>query len=168
MGVSSVPTVVYPGSFDPVTLGHLDIMKRAVKIFGTLVVLIANNPSKKYTFSAEEREKFIIKALEEEGMSNIVKVEVFNGLLVDYVRKFGDVVIIRGLRAVTDFEYEFQMLLANRTLCKEFELIFLPASNRYLYLSSSIVKEIARFGGDISRCVPASIIDFVMEKLRIN
>lgn len=154
-------SAVYPGSFDPVTNGHLDIINRASKIVDRLIVAPLINFSKVHTFSLEER----VKQLEilTADISN-VEVKPFEGLLVNFARENNIKIIIRGLRAVTDFEYEFQMALANRNLASDIETLFVSTSVQYLYLSSSTVKEVAKLGGDISNMVPPQIKNIVLEK----
>ena len=142
---------VYPGSFDPVTNGHLDIIRRAAKLFDQVVVAVIRNPEKVPTFSLEERIKMLKQSIK--AIKN-VKIESFDGLLIDFVRMKKAKVIIRGLRAVSDFDYEFQMALTNRKMAPEIETIFLMTDYRYSYLSSSFVKQIAERGGDISGMVP--------------
>lgn len=153
---------IYPGSFDPVTYGHLDIIRRAAKIFDELTVSILNNKLKTPLFSVEERVNILKKATED--IPNI-KVESFSGLLVDYARSRDVHVVIRGLRAITDFEYELQNAQTNTLLSKrELDTIFLTTRLEYAYLSSSSVKEIASFNGDISMCVPEFVAQKVYEK----
>lgn len=152
---------VYPGSFDPITYGHIDVIQRARKIVGRLLVAVAQRPPKETTFSAEQR-----LAMVEEATAGLqgVEVNLFDGLLVDYALKIGAQGIIRGLRALTDFEYEFQMALTNRKLCDRIETVFLMPSEVYSYLSSNMIKQIARLGGDISAFVPPFVRDKMMEK----
>ena len=154
---------IYPGSFDPVTFGHLDIIERASGIVDELVVAVLINSAKKSLFSVSERVKMLSEMLE--GHDNI-KVESFDGLLVDYARSKNASIIVRGLRAVTDFEYELQIAQMNRTIYGEIYTIFLTTSLEYSYLSSSIVKEVASYGGDISHFVPESIIPKIYEKFK--
>ena len=156
---------VYPGSFDPITLGHLDIIKRAAPMFDRLIVTVMNNTSKNSLFTAEERMDFIRRATCE--LKNI-EVDSFSGLLADYSAKKSAVAIVRGLRAMSDFEYEFQMALTNKKLNPDVETIFLTTSAEYLFLSSSIVKEIARFGRDISNFVPPQIQSDIQSRLKLN
>lgn len=144
---------IYPGSFDPITNGHIDIIKRAANIFDKVIVLISHNPSKSPTF-AIGREALTKEALKDLGN---VSVDLWDGLLVDYVRKVEACAIIKGLRAVTDFEYEFQMALTNKALYDGAETVFLTASTENMYLSSSMVKQIARFSGDVSQFVPECV-----------
>ena len=154
---------IYPGSFDPVTYGHLDIIKRSCKIVDELIVGVLNNNAKMPLFSAEER----VKMLEEvtKDLTN-VKIVLFNGLLIDFARQQGADVVIRGLRAITDFEYELQMSQTNHKLEPEVETMFLTTSIEYSFLSSTTVKEVAAFGGDISQFVPSAIIGRIEEKMQ--
>lgn len=146
---------VVPGSFDPITAGHIDIINRAAKLYDKVIVGVVVNPSKTPLFSLEERVKMVIEALNNKDK---IEVDSFNGLLVDFVRMHGARVIIRGLRAVSDFEHEFQMAQLNRRLCPDVETVFVMASPEYAYLSSSVVKEIARYGGNIDGLVPPNVI----------
>ncbi len=156
---------IYPGSFDPVTLGHIDIIKRGSHITDELIVGVLRNNAKMPLFSVEER----VKMLEEvTGDLPNVKIIPFDGLLVDFVRDMDASVVIRGLRAITDFEYELQMAQTNYKLAPDVEYIFLPTNLQYSYLSSSMVKEVAAFGGDISNFVPDVLIDRIAEKYRVN
>lgn len=151
----------YPGTFDPITKGHLDIIIRAASIFDEVVVLIMNNPRKKCLFSIEERKEMIEKSI---SLKN-VRVEVGEGLTVDYAKKIGAKVIIRGIRAVSDYEYELQQATANLMLNEEIETLFFIAKPKYSFLSSSVVKEIAENGGEINEFVPEEIIDVIKTKL---
>ena len=155
-------TVICPGSFDPVTLGHLDIVTRASKLFDRVIVGVLVNSSKSPIFSIEER----IELLKEvtEHLDN-VEVVGFNGLLAQYCEEHGVDAIVKGLRAVTDFEYEFQMALANKKLYNGAETVFLTTSTENMYLSSIVVKQIAYFGGDISHFVPENVLDFIRKRL---
>ena len=153
---------VCPGSFDPVTLGHLDIIQRASKLFDKVIVLISVNPTKNPSFSATERMMMIQKVTRD--MDNVV-IDILDGLLADYVQRVGAVAIVKGLRAVSDFEYEFQMALANKKLYADAETVFLTTAAENMYLSSSVVKQIALFGGDISHFVPAEILNLIVERL---
>lgn len=155
-------TAVCPGSFDPVTKGHLDIIKRATGLFDKVIVLVVVNPDKKPSFSVEERVEQLKKVTE---MLPNVEVDSFSGLLADYLRATGACAIVKGLRAVSDFEYEFQMALTNRKLNPYAETVFLNTAAENMYLSSSMVKQIARFGGDISSFVPSEIYSEVKERL---
>lgn len=154
---------IYPGSFDPITRGHLDVIKRSARLVDKLIIGVLNNNKKHSLFTAQERVNMIKKVTKE--ISNI-EVESFEGLLVDYAGKKEANVIVRGLRAVTDFEYELQMAQTNHKLNKNIDTIFLTTSVECSYLSSSIVKEVATFGGDIGKFVPSCIIEVVKEKCR--
>ena len=156
---------IYPGSFDPVTLGHLDIIQRAARNCDELIVGVLNNKSKSPLFTVEER-----VAMLKDVVRNIpnVRIMAFSGLLVDFAREQGAHCIIRGLRAITDFEYELQMAQTNSILNKEIDTMFLTASNDYSYLSSTTVKEIASFGGDIKQFVPREVCDKVYENYGIK
>lgn len=145
---------LYPGTFDPFTNGHLDIVQRAVALFDEVIVTIARNSSKKPLFSTEERIEMIREAT---SSLESVQVESFEGLLVNYAREKNARVVIRGLRMISDFEFEFQMALMNRKLDEEIATVFLMPDERYTYLSSSIVREIAQLGGDCSPFVPPNI-----------
>ena len=153
---------IYPGSFDPVTYGHLDIIKRASEMFDELIVIVLNNKAKTPLFSVEERVNILKEATKDLPK---VKVDSFSGLLIDYAAAHDLHVSVRGLRAITDFEYELQVAQTNRLLSKgELDTIFLTTSLEYAYLSSSSVKEIAYFDGDISGCVPDFVADLIREK----
>lgn len=154
---------VYPGSFDPVTNGHVDIISRAAKIFPEVVVAILINPAKAGKFTVEKRMELIRRACAH--LPN-VRVEHFDGLLVDYMHKTGASVVVRGLRAVSDFENEFQMAQVNHQMAPDVETLFMMTSPECAYLSSSVVREIARFGGDISVFVPACILEDVQAALK--
>ena len=154
---------IYPGSFDPVTLGHLDIIKRASKIFDELIVGVLNNNSKSPLFSVEKRVKMLNDVVKD--LPN-VKVMSFEGLLVDFARKVDAQIIVRGLRAVTDFEYELQMSQTNTVLNENVDTIFFTTNLEYAYLSSSTVREAAYFGADISKFVPESVVQQVYDKFK--
>lgn len=156
-------SVICPGSFDPVTLGHVDIIKRASKMFDRVYVAALVNATKKHCFSIEERMEFMREALE--GLDN-VEVVSFDGLLAEYCRMNSIDAIVKGLRAVSDFEYEFQMAIANKRLNPQLETIFLTAEPDSMYLSSSMVREIGAYGGDISNFVPACVHDRIVRRLR--
>jgi pantetheine-phosphate adenylyltransferase len=157
---------VYPGSFDPITSGHFDIIERAAALYDTLVVLVAANSSKSPAFTAQERVKMIQAAVKEKNLKN-VQVDCFSeGLLVDYVQALGARVVVKGLRAVSDFEYEFAMALLNRRLCPQVETVFMMTSGEHSYLSSSIVKEIAELGGEIAGLVPPAVMPFVRARFK--
>jgi len=150
----TVRRVIYPGSFDPITNGHLDVINRAATLFDEVVVAIAFNEQKQGLFTAEERLALI---REVSGAMPNIRIAQFDGLLMDFARKEGATAVVRGLRAVSDFEFEFQMALMNRKLEPQIETIFLMPAEKYTYLSSRIVKEIARLGGDVSSFVPVSV-----------
>ncbi len=154
---------IYPGSFDPVTLGHLDIIKRASAVFDKLIVAVMHNQNKVPMFDTEERMELLRRTI-----NNLPNVEItsFGGLLADYARQQDACAIIKGLRAVSDFEYEFQMALANRKLNPELDTVFLMTSAEYMYLSSSVVKDIAVHGGNVAGFVPAEILDDIMLRTR--
>lgn len=154
-------TAIYPGSFDPVTFGHLDIIKRSASMFDRLVVGVLKNSAKKSLFTIDERVS-MIKSLTKDYLN--VEVASFDGLMIDYAKQIGASVVIRGLRAVTDFEYELQIAQTNRVESPEIDTAFLTTSLKYSYLSSTIVKEFASYGGDISKFVPKEIIPLIMEK----
>lgn len=155
-------TAICPGSFDPITLGHLDIIRRAAVMFDKVIVAVLVNPSKNPSFTAEERLAMIKNVTAD--IPN-VEAECFDGLLAEYARLKQAQAIVKGLRAVTDFEYEFQMSLVNRKLNPETDTIFLTTSAQHMYLSSSMVKSIAKFGGDISDFVPECICVEISERL---
>ena len=154
---------IYPGSFDPVTNGHFDIIKRAAKLFDKLIVVVMVNGTKRSCFSLEERVRFL--QIVTEGIPK-VEVESHTGLLADYAREKHACTLVKGLRAVSDYEYVFQMALANRKLNPNLETMFLAARGEYQFLSSSIVREIAGYGGDISGMVPKGIEKEIVEKLK--
>ncbi len=157
---------IYPGSFDPMTCGHLDVIRRSAAIFDELTVSVLNNVNKSALFSVEERVNILKEATKD--LPN-VKVESFSGLLIDYAKSKDVYVVIRGLRAITDFEYELQIAQTNRKLSGDkLDTMFLTTSLEYAYLSSSTVKEIASFGGDISECVPEFVADLVYDKYGIK
>ncbi len=147
-------TVIYPGSFDPLTNGHLDVIERAAKLFDHVVVAVAKSDSKSPLFTLAER-----LALVETALKNLPNAEAdaFDGLLIDYVERRGAQAVVRGLRAVSDFEFEFQLALMNRKLNERVETIFMMPKDTYTFLSSRLVKEIARLGGDVSAFVPAHV-----------
>ncbi len=154
---------IYPGSFDPVTYGHLDLVERGLKVFDRLVIAAVANPSKDSLFTLAER----VEMLKEVTVHlKAVTVESFGGLLVDYMRRYPGAVVLRGLRAVSDFEYEFQMSLTNRELDDGLETIFMLPSLEYTYLRASLVKEVANLGGDVSRFVPPQICRRLIERCR--
>jgi pantetheine-phosphate adenylyltransferase len=154
---------IYPGSFDPITHGHIDIARRARKLFAKLVIAVVANPHKNPLFTLEERVELTKQALREEDVSGI-EVTSYDGLLVECARIHGADAIVRGLRANSDFEYEFQMALANRDLAPEFESVFFMTAGNYSFLASSIVKEVARYGGAVANFVPKSVERALREK----
>ena len=154
---------VYPGTFDPITFGHLDVIHRGTKLFDKIIVLVARNSSKAPLFSGEER----VTMIREVFRKNIrVTVDIFDGLLVEYVVRKKATAIIRGLRAVSDFEFEFQMALTNRKMNSTIDTVFLVPDERFTYLNSSIVREIARLGGDVSDFVPTSVRRRLIAKVK--
>ncbi|MCX7940626.1 MAG: pantetheine-phosphate adenylyltransferase [Endomicrobia bacterium] len=157
--------VVYPGSFDPPTNGHIDLIERASRIFDKVIILIMVNIQKNYTFTVEERVEMLNNIFKKRKFKN-VSVDVYKGLLVDYLKKNKLNIVLRGLRAVSDFEYEFQMVLTNRKMFDRMETIYLMPDVRWTYLSSSLVKEIANFGGDISDFVPSEIVSTIRRKFK--
>ncbi len=158
---------IYPGSFDPPTNGHVDIIVRAAKLFPRLIVAVGENPAKGALFSQEERVEMLREICQDLGLEN-VEVDSFKGLLVDFARRKGARVIVKGLRAVSDFEYEFQQALMNQHLLEGLETLFMPTSSEWSYLSSSIVKEIASLGGDISSLVPPPVERRLREKFNLR
>jgi len=156
-----VTLAVYPGTFDPITNGHVDILRRSLKIFDRVVVALAENVRKAPLFSSDERLKLIADAL---GGDARLEVDAFQGLLADYCRRRGANVVIRGLRALADFEYEFQSAHMNRRLAPDVETLFLMTGEESFYVSSSLVKEVALMGGDVSGLVPAGVVAALAEK----
>ena len=156
---------IYAGSFDPVTLGHMDVIERASRIVDRLVIGVLNNTNKKPSFTAEERVEFIQRVTKD--IPN-VEVKTFDGLTVDFAKQEKARILVRGLRAVTDFEYELQIAQLNHKLDPKIDTIFLTTSVEYSYLSSSIVKEIAHFGGDISKLVPKEVCQDIVDKLAVK
>lgn len=152
---------VYPGTFDPITNGHADILRRSLGIFDRVVVALAQNVRKAPLFSVDERKAMIVDAL---GGDARIEVDAFAGLLVDFCRSRGAGVVIRGLRALADFEYEFQLAHMNRHLAPEVETMFLMTSEESFYVSSSLVKEVALMGGDVSRMVPPAVVAALAKK----
>ncbi len=153
---------VCPGSFDPITMGHLDIITRAAAMFDKIIVVVMNNEKKSYTFTPQERASMIKKCVPE--LSN-VQVDVYDGLLADYAAQNNACAIIKGLRAMSDFEYEFQMALTNKKLNPGVETLFLTTSAQNMYLSSSMVKQIAGMGGDVTDFVPEVIHDDILNRI---
>lgn len=152
--------VIYPGSFDPLTFGHIDVIERSVRLFETVVVAIITNPAKQALFTVEERREMLEEIVKKRFPN--VEVDVFHGLLVDYAKRKRAQAIVRGIRAVADYEYEFQMALMNRRLSPQIETVFMMPAEQYSYLSSRLVKEIAELGGSVKGLVP----DTVEKRLR--
>ena len=153
---------IYPGSFDPVTNGHIDLIRRALSLFEEVYVVVAENPEKNPLFSVQERVALVKRAV---GRLKGVQVESFDGLTVTYAKKKGARSIIRGLRATSDFDYEFQMALTNRELSKEVDTIFLMPAETHFYLSSKLIKEIAQRGGNVSEFVPSFVTKVLRKKI---
>lgn len=156
---------IYPGTFDPITHGHIDVVERAVTLFDRVVITIAINAVKKPLFSVEERKEMIAEST---GHLQNIEVDAFEGLLMEYAKRKNAVAVIRGLRAISDFEYELQMALMNRKLAEEVVTVFLMPNVKYTYLNSTIVKEVAGFGGNVSGLVPESVEKRLQEKFRKN
>ncbi len=157
--------VIYPGTFDPVTNGHIDVIKRAIDLFDDVVVTVARNPSKNSMFTVEERLTMLNECLKE---FKTVHVDSFDGLIVDHAKEVGAIGIIRGLRAISDFEYEFQMALMNRKLDEDLRTIFLMPHEKYTYLNSTIVRNLSQFDGDVSDFVPPIVVEMLEEKNKAN
>lgn len=157
---------IYPGSFDPITLGHLDIIIRASRLFDKLIIGVLKNNAKKPLFTAEERVEQIKQVIKEHTNITNIEVEAFDGLLIDYAAQKKASIIVRGLRAITDFEYELQIAQTNHKLKQDIDTVFFTTSVEYSYLSSSAVKEIATFGGDISQFVPGCIMQSIYDKYK--
>ncbi len=155
---------IYPGTFDPITNGHLDLVQRGLRIFDEIIIAVAPSPKKQPLFTLEERLKLIRESVKD--LKN-VRVEAFNGLLVDYAKSKGGIAIIRGLRAVSDFEYELQMALMNRRLDMSVETVFMMPSEEYSFLTSTIVKEAASFGGSVKGLVPEVVEQALNEKFKV-
>ena len=160
--MKTLKIAVYPGSFDPVTCGHLDIIKRSCKLFDKVIVAVLKNTQKSPLFTEEERVEYIKKCTKD--IPNC-EVQTFSGLLVDFVKSSGASTVIRGLRAISDFEYEFQMALLNKKLSPDVETIFMVTNLNCLYISSSVVKEICRFGGNADGLIPDEIIKDITDKI---
>ena len=156
---------VYPGTFDPITNGHIDLVGRSLRLFDKLIIAVAENPRKKPLFTLAERTAMIKDVFKDQPQ---VSVDSFKGLTADYARSVKANVILRGLRALTDFEYEFQMALTNRELDAEAETVFLMTSKDYAYLNSSIVREVGLFGGDVAKLVPPVVVRYLKKKLNTN
>lgn len=155
-------TAIYPGSFDPMTLGHIDIVQRGLKLFDRVIVAIAVNRNKTHMFTLEERLEMAQQCI---GHLPGIEIDVYDELLVDYCHKKGVNVLLRGLRAVSDFEYEFQLASMNRKLAADIETVFMMTSEEHFYLSSNLVREIASYGGDVSELVPEPVLKALKEKL---
>jgi pantetheine-phosphate adenylyltransferase len=153
---------ICPGSFDPITKGHIDILTRAANLFDEVIALVVINPEKRPAFTAQERASMLVKATTH--LPN-VKVDTYSGLLASYVQEHGAVAIVKGLRAMSDFEYEFQMALTNKKLAPETDTVFLTTQSENMYLSSSLVKQVAAFQGDISDFVPAEVLEDIKRRL---
>jgi pantetheine-phosphate adenylyltransferase len=153
---------IYPGTFDPLTYGHLDVLHRAAGIFSSVIIAVAESSGKNTLFTAEERMEMIKKTVKEKN----IRIKSFKGLLVNYASQAKAGVIIRGLRAVSDFEYEFQMALTNRKISKKVETVFLMPGEKYSYISSTFVKEIAKYGGDVSAFVPPAVNRMLKDKFK--
>lgn len=156
---------IYPGTFDPITFGHLDVLNRALKLFDEIIITVAINPAKSPLFSLEERKTLIKQVLNDHHDRERIRIEGFDGLLVNFARQKKATAIIRGLRAVSDFEYELQMALMNRRLADEISTVFMMPHEKYTYLNSTIVKEVARLGGDVSNFVPPVVEKALLVKL---
>lgn len=159
-----MPKALYPGSFDPITNGHLEIIRRARKLFDTLIVAVVQNPNKQTLFTLEERQALIERALAEADLTDI-EVRSFDGLLIEFARAQGVDAIVRGLRVNSDFDYEFQLALMNRDIDPYIESVFLMTSGRYIFLSSSIIKEVKRYGGEVAHLVPPCVDEALTRKL---
>ncbi|MFP4588685.1 MAG: pantetheine-phosphate adenylyltransferase [Candidatus Bipolaricaulota bacterium] len=162
-----MPKAIYPGSFDPITYGHIDIIKRSKKLFDDLIIGIVENPRKETLFSPRERRDLAEKVLEEEGIQ-VTRVIKYSGLLIECAQDLDRDAIIRGLRANSDFEYEFQMALTNRDLDSDIESVFFMTAGEYSFLSSSIVKEVKQLGGDISNFVPRLVEEALADKFELE
>ncbi len=157
---------IYPGSFDPITNGHLDLLERALKVFDKIIVAVAVNPAKKPLFEIRERLQLIEVSIQNHPLRDRIAVDSFNGLLVDYVERLEAHAIVRGLRAVSDFEYEFQMALMNRRLNRNIETLFLMTGMRWIYISSRIIKEVAAAGGCLKGLVSPAVEAMLHERLK--
>jgi pantetheine-phosphate adenylyltransferase len=155
-------TALYPGTFDPPTNGHIDLIQRGTKLFDHLIVSILNNPGKDPLFTVEERAEMLREAIS--GMSN-VSVATFDGLMVDFARQQGATAVLRGIRAISDYEYEFQMALMNRRLAPDIETVFLQPAGRYSFVSSRMLKEVFAFGGDVSGLVPPNVLKRLRDRI---
>ncbi len=156
-----MPVALYPGSFDPLTNGHLSLIQRGLKMFDRLIVAIAVNPKKSPLFSVDERKKLILEAVANDPR---VEVDDFSGLMVEYAKRRGIAVVLRGLRAVSDFEYEFQLANMNRKLNPALETVFMMTGEDYFYISSNLVREVASLGGDVTGLVPTNVLEGLKTK----
>ncbi len=159
---------IYPGTFDPITYGHIDILTRCLDIFDRVIVALAKNPAKEPLFSLEERLAMVREVIDENDFDGRITVEVLEGLAVEGAEKFGAIALVRGLRAVSDFEYEFQMALMNRHLAPNLQTVYMMPKSEYTYLSSTIIKGVARHGGDIRHFVPPGVERRLFEKFGIT
>ena len=155
-------TALFPGSFDPPTNGHVDLIHRGAKLFDHLIVSVLNNPAKKPVFTPEERVEMLVEVTQD--LAN-VSVMCFGGLMVDFARQQGATAVLRGIRAISDYEYEFQMALMNRRLAPEIETVFLQPAGRYSFVSSRLLKDVYHFGGDITGLLPPCVVKRLREKL---
>ena len=162
-----IKTAIYPGSFDPITFGHVDILKRGLKIFDKIIMVLAKNIHKNTLFTLEERMNQIKTVIKDENLSKFVTIDTFSGLLVNYCKKKDINIIIRGLRPLVDFEYEFEMAMANREMNKNIETIFIITDQKYFYLRSSLIKDIIKLGGDVSGSVPVNVKNDLLKKIDI-
>lgn len=159
----NVDRVLYPGSFDPITYGHIDVINRATKIFPTVIIGVTNNPQKKHFFTLKERVYLISSVLK--NKKNVI-VKTFKGLVVDFMREEKIYVLLRGIRTISDFEYEFHMALANRTMAPDIETIFIMSSEQNEFVRSSLIKEIGYFKGDLTKFVPTIVADYLKKKFQ--
>ncbi len=157
---------LYPGSFDPITYGHLDILERATQLFDTVIATVAINKRKEAVFSGEEREQLFRKCLEDKAWADKVEIEQFTGLLVDFAKKKNAKTLVRGVRQISDFEYEFRMALTNRRLAPDVDTIFLMPNEQLTFISASLVKEVAYWDGDLSSFVPSHVAEALREKFK--
>ncbi len=156
---------LYPGSFDPITFGHLDILERATDLFDKVIITIAINERKETVFTGDEREILLKKCIEDKKWARFVEVEQFRGLLVDFAKQKNAKTLIRGVRQISDFEYEFRMALTNRRLAPEVDTVFLMPDEHLTFISASLVKEVASWGGDLSSFVPDHVAEALREKM---
>ncbi len=156
---------IYPGTFDPITYGHIDILKRGMKIFDKIIIVLAKNTQKTTLFTLEERVTQVKKVVNDDNLLKNVTIDIFDGLLVDYCKKTNINIIIRGLRPLVDFEYEFEMAMANREMYNNIETFFILTDQKYFYLRSSLIKDIVKLGGNVSGYVPDSIKKLLIKKI---